>query len=70
MDDLILRFFRDDIGGILIVDAEGNVLYEDAKTAFVQREKTNWKTACPPPGRTSTGKCGICCARKTGRPTW
>ena len=49
MDDLILRFFRDDIGGILIVDAEGNVLYEDAKTAFVQREKTNWKTACPPP---------------------
>jgi len=48
-DDLILRFFRDDIGGILMTDAKGSVLYQDAATAFIQREKTNWKAACPPP---------------------
>lgn len=48
-DDLILRFFRDDIGGILITDEQGSVLYEDAAASFVQREKTNWRSACPPP---------------------
>ena len=48
-DDLILRFFKDDIGGILITDADGKIVYEDAKTAFVGRKKTNWKSACPPP---------------------
>ena len=48
-DDLILRFFRDDIGGILVNDADGNVLYEDDVTAFVRLEKTNWHAACPPP---------------------
>lgn len=49
MNDLILRFFRDDIGGILITDENGAILYEDEKTAFIRTEKTNWKTACPPP---------------------
>ena len=49
IDGLILHFFRDDIGGILITDQKGAVLYEDQKTAFIQREKTNWKVACPPP---------------------
>lgn len=48
-DDLILRFFRDDIGGILITDARGTVLHADAAASFVQREKTNWRSACPPP---------------------
>jgi len=46
--EAILRFFRDDIGGILITDAQGAVVYEDEKTAFVNREKTNWAVACPP----------------------
>ena len=35
MNDLILRFFRDDIGGILITDENGAILYEDEKTAFI-----------------------------------
>lgn len=49
MDEYILRFFRDEIDGILITDAEGNTLYEDEKSAFVRQERTNWKAACPPP---------------------
>ena len=47
-DSAILRFFRDDIGGIRITDASGKVIYEDEKTAFISREKTNWAAACPP----------------------
>lgn len=48
-DSFILRFFRDDIGGILITDEHGKTLYEDEKAAFIRLEKTNWETACPPP---------------------
>ena len=48
-DDAILHFFRDDIGGILITGADGEVLYADRKACFVQHGKTNWKAACPPP---------------------
>lgn len=48
-DAAILRFFRDDLGGILITDEKGNAVYEDARTAFLQTEKTNWRAACPPP---------------------
>ena len=47
-DNAILRFFRDDIGGIRITDASGKVIYEDEKTAFISRGKTNWAAACPP----------------------
>lgn len=50
-DQAILHFFRDEIGGILINDGTGNILYEDAVTAFIRREKTNWKAACPKPVR-------------------
>ena len=49
LDEMILRFFRNDIGRILITDEDGNVLYEDAKAASVLQGKTNWKAACPPP---------------------
>ena len=49
LNSVILSFFRDDIGGILITNEAGEVVYEDPLTAFVQREKTNWKAACPPP---------------------
>lgn len=48
VDQAILRFFRDDVGGIRITDANGAVIYEDEKTAFIGREKTNWAVACPP----------------------
>ena len=49
LDEMILRFFRNDIGRILITDEDGKVLYEDAKAASVRQGKTNWKAACPPP---------------------
>ena len=47
-DDMILRFFREDIGGILITGENGSILYEDEKTAFIRTGKTNWNAACPP----------------------
>ena len=43
MDELILRFFKEDIGGILITGEDGEILYEDGKTAFIRQEKTNWE---------------------------
>ena len=49
LDQAILRFFRDDLGGILITDEAGDILYEDEKTSFIRTEKTNWKAACPAP---------------------
>jgi len=48
-DAAILHFFRDEIGGILINDEAGNILYNDGSTAFIIKEKTNWKAACPKP---------------------
>lgn len=48
-NEAILRFFRDDIGCILITDEDGSVLYMDAKAEALQLEKTGWKAACPPP---------------------
>ena len=47
-EDMILRFFREDIGGILITGEDGNILYEDEKASFIRNGKTNWKAACPP----------------------
>ena len=52
----MFRFFRDDIGGNRITDAEGNLLYEDKKASFVSREKTNWAVACPPPREGQRGE--------------
>ena len=48
LDQIILRFFRDDIGGVLITDEAGQILYSDEKSVFVRQEKTNWHAACPP----------------------
>lgn len=49
LDQIILQFFREDIGGILITDANGEILYSDEKSAFVKQEKSNWHAACPLP---------------------
>ncbi len=49
INEAILRFFRDDVGGILITDSAGNILYSDEQTAFVREDCTGWKAACPPP---------------------
>ena len=48
-NEILLRFFRDDIGGALITDASGAVLYSDRRSDFIRNEKTNWASACPPP---------------------
>ena len=48
-NDMILRFFRDDIGGIRITNEAGELLYEDERSAFVSVERTNWSFACPAP---------------------
>jgi len=49
LNEMILRFFKNDIGRILITDENGNILYEDPKAESVLKGKTNWKAACPPP---------------------
>ncbi len=63
INQLILRFFRDDIRGILITDADGNIFYDDEKSAFVREQKTSWKAACPPPYEGQQGeKWDLMCA--------
>ena len=37
LNEMILRFFKNDIGRILITDENGEVLYEDAKAASVRQ---------------------------------
>ena len=34
LDQMILRFFRKDIGGVLITDTAGQILYSDEKSSF------------------------------------
>lgn len=48
-NEILLRFFRDDIGGILITDVSGAILYSDSRSDFIRNEKTNWASACPSP---------------------
>ena len=48
-NDMILRFFRDDIGGIRITNEAGELLYEDERSARIRREAVRWKSMCPPP---------------------
>lgn len=55
-DSIILRFFRDDIGGILITDENGNIIYDDGKTAFIRQDETRWKASCPPPREGQRGE--------------
>ena len=56
LNEMILRFFKNDIGRILITDEHGEVLYEDAKAASVRSGKTNWRIACPPPAYGQRGE--------------
>lgn len=57
LNEVILRFFRDDVEGILILDGEGKVLYEDARSAEIYRRAPYWKSACPPPAKGQHGEC-------------
>ena len=56
IDDMILRFFRDDVGGVLIVDTRGETIYEDEQSAEIIRQSTNWDKACPPPREGQRGE--------------
>ena len=56
LGDIILRFFLEDVGGILITDAEGKTVYEDDMVRFVRQENTNWSAACPPPREGQRGE--------------
>ncbi len=56
LNDIILRFFLEDVGGILITDAEGRALYEDEKVRSVRSERTNWSSACPSPREGQRGE--------------
>ena len=48
-DKIILRFFRDDIEGILITNARGDILYADETAAALKNGLKAWALACPPP---------------------
>ena len=54
--EIILRFFLEDVGGVLITDEAGNALYEDERVRLIRRENTNWAAACPPPREGQRGE--------------
>ena len=54
--EIILRFFLEDVGGVLITDEAGNALYEDDRVRLIRRENTNWAAACPPPREGQRGE--------------
>ena len=56
LSDIILRFFLEDVGGILITDETGKVIYEDAMVRGLRQENTNWAAACPPPREGQRGE--------------
>ena len=49
IDDIILRFFRDDVGGVLVVNGSGETVYKDQRAEDILREAKHWAVACPPP---------------------
>ena len=46
-NEILLRFFRDDIGGALITDASGAVLYSDRRSDFIRNEKNQLGFSLP-----------------------
>jgi len=54
--ELILRFFKEDVGGILITGKGGEVLYEDGRSRLIRQGSTNWDVACPPPREGQRGE--------------
>lgn len=66
-NEIILRFFRDDIEGILITDAEGSVLYEDETAAGIRKGLKSWRVACPPPREGQQAECWDLPDKASGR---
>ncbi len=68
IDELMLRFFREDVGGVLIVDEAGEVLYSDERSKEIVRQSPLWKRACPPPRVGQRGEVWDLPNRSTGKP--
>lgn len=67
---LILRFFTEDVGGILITGKGGEVLYEDERTRLLLRKAPIGTQLVPRPARVSGGNAGTCCTRRAGKALW
>ena len=55
-NEIILRFFMEDVGGILVTDGQGCVLFEDERARLIRQGETNWEAACPPPREGQRGE--------------
>ena len=47
--EIIRKFIQEDIGGIMITDASGKVIYADAEASQLDPRGSNWAIACPRP---------------------
>ena len=56
LKEILMRFFLEDVGGILITDGEGNTLFEDARARLCRQGSTNWAAACPRPREGQRGE--------------
>ncbi len=56
LNDVILRFFMEDVGGICVTDEAGGVVFEDERARLILRGQTNWAAACPPPRKGQRGE--------------
>lgn len=48
-DVLIQRFFQEDVRGILVTGADGEILYQDDRSSEIIRHNLRWRRFCPPP---------------------
>ncbi|MBR2527845.1 MAG: GGDEF domain-containing protein [Blautia sp.] len=48
IERVIEIFLQRDLKGILVTDAKGRILYEDAKSSLINMDSSNWEIACPP----------------------
>lgn len=68
IDDVLLRFFRDDVGGILIVNDRGETLYRDSRAEAILRATPHWEAACPPPRADQRGEVWDLPGGRGGKP--
>ena len=66
LSDIILRFSLEDVGGVMITDEAGEVIYEDARVRNLLQENTNW-AACPLPREGQRGECWDLLHKDSGR---
>ena len=67
LDDVILKFFRDDVKNIMITDEAGEIVYSDEKSRTLQREVTNWTVGCPLPRAEQKGEVWDLLEREEGQ---